>query len=51
MIASSEGGVNIEETAEKNPDAIVTLPIDIHKGLTEDKARDAATRLGFPAAR
>merc|ERR1739848_650830 len=27
LIASAEGGVNIEETAEKNPDAIVKFPI------------------------
>ena len=30
IIASSEGGVNIEETAEKNPDAIVKFPISIN---------------------
>ena len=34
MIASSEGGVNIEEVAEKNPDAIITMPIDINTGTT-----------------
>ena len=27
LIASAEGGVNIEEIAEKNPDAILTFPI------------------------
>ena len=48
MIASSEGGVNIEEVAEKNPDAIVKTPIDIHQGLTKDKAREVAQQLGFP---
>ena len=37
LIASSEGGVNIEEVAERNPDAITKTPIDITKGL------DAAT--------
>ena len=34
MIASSEGGVNIEEVAERNPDAIVKTPIDITQGLS-----------------
>ena len=34
MIASSEGGVNIEEVAEKNPDAIVKFPISINDGLS-----------------
>jgi succinyl-CoA synthetase beta subunit len=33
LIASSEGGVNIEEVAERNPDAIVTTPIDINEGI------------------
>merc|ERR1711902_220840 len=36
IIASSEGGVNIEETAEKNPDAIVKFPIDVMEGLSKD---------------
>ena len=34
MIASSEGGVNIEEVAERNPEAIVKTPIDITQGLS-----------------
>ena len=34
-IASSEGGVNIEEVAEKNPDAIVKFPIDPVDGLSQ----------------
>merc|ERR1711892_735116 len=32
-IASREGGVNIEEVAEKNPEAIVKFPIDVVKGI------------------
>merc|ERR1719499_3013095 len=51
MIASSEGGVNIEEVAEKNPDAIVKFPISINDGLSEAEAKDAAAKLGFPADR
>merc|ERR1712117_533327 len=51
MIASSEGGVNIEEVAEKNPDAIVKFPISINDGLSEAEAKDAAAKLGFPAER
>ncbi len=39
LIASSEGGVNIEEIAEKNPDAIVKTPIDITQGLSLDTAK------------
>jgi len=51
MIASSEGGVNIEEVAEKNPDAIVKFPISINDGLSEAEAKAAAAKLGFPADR
>merc|ERR1712042_175295 len=45
-IASSEGGVNIEEVAEKNPDAIVKFPIDVKKGLEIDGAKEIATAVG-----
>jgi succinyl-CoA synthetase beta subunit len=51
MIASSEGGVNIEEIAEKNPDAIIKIPIDIVEGLNVEKARMAAKKMGIPEAR
>merc|ERR1711934_174972 len=51
MIASPEGGVNIEETAEKNPDSIFKFPISINDGLSEAEAKDAAAKLGFPEAR
>ena len=51
MIASSEGGVNIEEVAEKNPDAIVKFPISINDGLSEAEAKAAAAKLGFPPDR
>ena len=47
IIASSEGGVNIEETAEKNPDAIVKFPIDAVEGLTLEGARKVAMDLGI----
>merc|ERR1711983_399877 len=46
-IASSEGGVNIEEVAEKNPDAIVKFPIDAKKGLEIDGAKEIATAVGI----
>ena len=47
LIASSEGGMDIETVAATNPKAIVTQPIDIHKGLTDSVARDVATKIGF----
>ena len=51
MIASAEGGVNIEDVAAKNPDAIIKFPIDIHEGLSVEKATEAARELGFPPER
>merc|ERR1712087_81519 len=47
IIASSEGGVNIEETAEKNPDSIVKFPIDAVQGLTLEGSKDVAVKLGI----
>ena len=47
LIASSEGGMDIEHVAATNPKAIVTQPISIHKGLTDSVARDVATKIGF----
>ncbi|CAI4233255.1 unnamed protein product [Auanema sp. JU1783] len=47
IIGSSRGGVNIEEVAETEPDAIVKVPIDLSVGITEEIAKDVATRMGF----
>jgi len=47
LIASSEGGVEIEEVAHKNPDAILREPIDPRNGLLAYQARKVAYRLGF----
>ena len=49
MIASTEGGVNIEEIAESNPDAIQTFPIDIVGGLSKDMALEIAGK--FPSVK
>merc|ERR1712001_202767 len=49
LIASTEGGVNIEEIAASNPDAIQTFPIDIIGGLSKEMALDIATKLEIPA--
>merc|ERR1712123_169217 len=48
-IASSEGGVNIEEVAEKNPEAIVKFPIDVVKGLEFEGAKEIAAAIGINA--
>ncbi|KAI9599350.1 ATP-grasp domain-containing protein [Syncephalis fuscata] len=47
IVASSEGGVDIEGVARDNPEAIVTLPIDIRKGLQLDQAKALAAKIGF----
>ncbi|KAJ1856536.1 succinate--CoA ligase beta chain [Coemansia sp. RSA 2703] len=47
IVASSQGGVDIESVAEENPDAIVKLPVDIKKGLSLEAAQHLADQLGF----
>ncbi|KAH7961795.1 hypothetical protein HPB52_012158 [Rhipicephalus sanguineus] len=45
------GGVNIEEVAKENPEAILKLPIDITKGVDKDRTAELVRGLGFhPAA-
>ena len=45
VIACSEGGTSIEDLAEKHPEKIIRMKIDIKTGLTEAQARDLAERL------
>lgn len=47
LIASSQGGVNIEEVAAENPQAILYEPIDITKGLTKEQAEKVAVSVGL----
>lgn len=47
MLASSVGGVNIEEIAAETPEAIITEPININTGVTKEQARRVAEKLGF----
>jgi succinyl-CoA synthetase beta subunit len=49
-IASVEGGVEIEEVARTNPDAVKQIAIDPGTGVDEDKARAIVAEAGFPAA-
>jgi len=50
LIASSEGGMDIEEVAAKTPDKILRVTIDPTKGLTGAEADDVARRIGIPEA-
>lgn len=47
LLASSVGGVNIEEIAAETPEAIITEPIDINIGVTDEQAKRVAEKLGF----
>lgn len=48
-IASVEGGVEIEEVAKTNPDAVKQIPIDAGTGVDEAKATAIVDEVGFPA--
>jgi len=39
IIVSNEGGMDIEDVAKTNPDAIKYFPVDVLKGLTEETVR------------
>ena len=47
-IASVEGGVEIEEVAKTNPDAVKQIPINAGTGVDEAKAREIVAEAGFP---
>ncbi|KIX02796.1 uncharacterized protein Z518_08738 [Rhinocladiella mackenziei CBS 650.93] len=47
IVASSQGGMDIETVAKETPDAIITTTIDINVGVTDEIARNIATDLGF----
>ena len=49
-IASVEGGVEIEEVAKTNPDAVRKIPIDPGTGVDEAKAREIVADAKFPEA-
>ena len=50
LMASAEGGVNIEEVAEKAPEKIVKAAIDPVAGLTDRQADEVARGIGIPEA-
>jgi succinyl-CoA synthetase beta subunit len=47
VMASAEGGVEIEEVARTNPDAILRVPVDPVRGLLNYRAVDLAFALGI----
>lgn len=48
-IASVEGGVEIEEVAKTNPDAVRQIPVDALEGVTPEKAAAIVDDAKFPA--
>jgi succinyl-CoA synthetase beta subunit len=48
-VASVEGGVEIEEVARTNPDAVAKVSIDPGVGVDEAKAAEIVAATGFPA--
>ena len=50
LMASSEGGMDIEEVAEKHPELIHKIAIDPTTGLKDAEADDIAAKIGIPAA-
>lgn len=49
MMASSAGGVEIEEVARQTPEKIIKVHIDPFLGLREYQVRDIALGIGLPA--
>ncbi len=47
MIASAEGGVEIEEVAKRSPEKVLKVPLHPLLGLQGFQAREVAFRLGF----
>jgi succinyl-CoA synthetase beta subunit len=50
LMASSEGGMDIEEVAAKTPERIHKVFIDPMKGLSDAEADDASRKIGIPEA-
>jgi succinyl-CoA synthetase beta subunit len=47
LVASNQGGMNIEDVAKDSPDAIITTPINFETGLDMETALGVAKKLGF----
>ena len=47
IVASAQGGMDIEGVAAENPDAIKTFKVDIHEGVTDEIANAVANSLGY----
>lgn len=50
IVASPDGGVDIEEVAEKTPERVFKIPVDINSGVSDAIALDIALKLEFEGA-
>lgn len=50
IVASSEGGMDIEEVFAKNPEAIKSMPVDIHEGVQQHHIDAVSKLFGFTGA-
>jgi succinyl-CoA synthetase beta subunit len=50
LMASSEGGMDIEEVAAHSPEKIHKVYVDPVRGLTDAESADVAIKIGVPAA-
>ena len=47
MIGSRMGGMNIEDVAKSNPEAIASVPVDIYAGVQDEQLEHLAKKMGF----
>jgi succinyl-CoA synthetase beta subunit len=47
LIFSVEGGVGVEEVAERSPEKVATFNVDYLKGVSEDDANELLSKLAF----
>jgi len=50
IIASPDGGVDIEEVAESTPERVFKVAVDVNTGISEEIALDLAAKLEFEGA-
>jgi len=50
LVASTQGGMDIEEVAHANPSAIVTQPVDITTGIQTSHTQFITEKLGLKGA-
>jgi succinyl-CoA synthetase beta subunit len=48
-MASVQGGMDIEEVAEKTPEALAKIPVDANEGVSAEKAAEIVAAAKFPA--